>query len=198
MKPISLKFFVLKVILWIPVCFAIWYFTYPALLFLSSQLANILLPFISGHAIHTTQLNGNNTSLDIITNFVDLIPNDPNGQKGRMAFTINIMKYAYGLPLFMALVLASSSHYLLKIKHIILCILLVTLVQLWGISFEVFKNLLYTMGTKVSDHMALSHYLKEFIKLGYHLGTLIIPAVAPVTLWFVLYSRQYIDIFKKI
>jgi len=192
LKPISIKYFLFRILLWVPISLAIWYFSYPALLFLSSILSNILLPFISNHAIHLTQLNADNISLDIITNFIDRIPNEPADKKGRMAFTINVMKYAYGLPFFIALALASPTTLSIKIRNIIFCILLVTLVQLWGISFEVFKILNYEMGEKVSAHMAASYSLKEFIKLGYHLGALIIPSVAPITLWFVLYQKYYI------
>ena len=192
MKPVSIKYFLFRILLWVPISFAIWYFSYPALLFLSSKLSNILLPFISNHAIHLTQLNADNISLDIITNFIDRIPNESADKKGRMAFTINVMKYGYGLPLFIALALASPNTLGIKIRNIIFCILLVTFVQLWGISFEVFKNLNYGMGEKVSAYMATSYSLKEFIKLGYHLGTLIIPSVAPITLWFLLYQKYYI------
>lgn len=191
MNPITLKFFFFKVLLWLPISFLLWYFSYPALLFLSSTLSNITLPLISSHAIHATQLNANHMSLDIITNFVDLIPNDPTGKKGRMAFTMNVMKYGYGLPLFVALVLAGIDHYKSKIRNIIFCIILVAIVQLWGISFEVFLNLNYSMGDKVADYLATPSWLKEVIKLGHHLGTLIIPAVAPMVLWFLLYQKDY-------
>ena len=192
LQPVSIKLLLLKLMLWLPISFAIWYFTYPALLYLSSILVNISLPFISNHIIDTTQLNRDNISLDIITNFIDLIPNDPTGKKGKMAFTIHVMKYGYGLALFIALVLSSFGSYKIKIRNILLGILLVSIIQLWGISFEVYKNLIYEMGTKVYNHIAPSVLLEEFIKLGYFLGILIIPAVAPVALWFSLYKKVYV------
>jgi len=69
-------------------------------------------------------------------------------------------------------------------------VLILLLVQSWGIAFDLLAQLGIRMGPEVSAAAGLSGWQLEVIALGYQLGNLIFPSLAPVMVW-VAFSRLF-------
>lgn len=184
-KPdISAKPFLLKTLLWLPVCFAVWYalaalFSSPAI-----WLSDLVLPWIlPGVMVGVEQLG---YMVDIVT---DLSVQAANGQTGQLVFSFNALKYGYGLPLLAAMILATPYSLYNKLDDITYGVILVILAQAWGIIFEALTTLLLKFGPEVTSqvHTLLpwtnNELFLNFIGLGYQMGFLILPALVPIVFW---------------
>ena len=57
------------------------------------------------------------------------------------------------------------------------------LVQTWGISFEALISLIFKSDESIALQMGTTAVGREFLALGYQLGFLILPAIAPLIFW---------------
>ena len=99
--PRSLPRFVLLTLAWLPVAFAVWYFTAPALLWPAQLLAELFLGACFPELFRGFEADG--------ATFRALTSLKP-GQTvagGTVSVDVNMLLYAYGLPMFAALVLAA-------------------------------------------------------------------------------------------
>ena len=64
--------------------------------------------------------------------------------------------------------------------------------QSWGIAFDFLMQVGMQMGREVSLQTGFSERQREFIALGYQVGALILPALAPVVVWAIA-SRHFIE-----
>jgi len=70
----------------------------------------------------------------------------------------------------------------------------ITLVQIWGVVWESLKMLAFNFGEQ-THAIVMSHGVSDAsIALGYQLGTLIFPALAPIFVW-VLSNRPLVEQF---
>ena len=92
---------------------------------------------------------------------------------------VNALLYSYGLALFLALMLAEGARW----WKFLVGVLILLLFQSWGIAFDLLAQLGIRMGPEVSAAAGLSGWQLEVIALGYQLGNLIFPSLAPVMLW---------------
>jgi hypothetical protein len=70
----------------------------------------------------------------------------------------------------------------------------ITLVQIWGVVWQSLKMLSFNFGEQ-THVIVLSHGVSDAsIALGYQLGTLIFPALAPIFVW-VLTNRPLVEQF---
>ena len=100
---ISVKGFLLKIIIWLPLAFVAWYFLTPAIVYIVALLSKAALSFMAGHAVLDVESQGN--VVEIITRFAS----SEKGKEGAgtLTFGINAMKYGYGVALFSAMLLAT-------------------------------------------------------------------------------------------
>jgi hypothetical protein len=87
--------------------------------------------------------------------------------------------YAYGLSLFVALLLASRSRHLLRQALAGYLILLVP--QSFSLIFEILRQITVAAGRPGVLH--IDQWQMEGIALGYQVGSLLLPTLAPVALW---------------
>lgn len=190
---ISVKGFLFKILIWLPLVFIVWYFLTPAIVYLVSLLSKgIILQTTNGSVIDLVQ---HNQVLHVITRFV--APEENEANEGRLVFVINAMKYGYGLALFVAMLLATPDKLSNKIQNFFLGFLVLLIVQVWGVTFDTIMTLVFKLGREVGESVGTTAFTREVIALGYQLGSLILPAVTPIVLWFIMYQEQVIKLAPK-
>jgi hypothetical protein len=179
----SLGKFVLRTFLWLPPCFAAWYFSAPYHAALAGGLSRLWVdPFKSG-IVSALEQQGP----DLI--FVTTIEVHPApGQTALLVPEVNSLLYTYGLAFFLALMLAAGA----KWWKILVGAALLLPFQSWGIAFDFLAQIGVKLGPDVAAQAGLSGWRAEAIALGYQIGSLIFPSLIPVVLWAV-FSRPFIE-----
>ena len=117
-----------------------------------------------------------------------------DGTRAPLAFIVNPLVFSYGLPLLFGLVMGSDVSWRRKAAILAVGYLTITLVQVWGVVFETLKTLAFNFGEQTHQIVALAGVSDTVIALGYQLGTLIFPALAPIFVW-VLMNRPLVEQF---
>lgn len=183
---ISARDFLLKTLLWLPVCFVGWYlgaalFSFPAI-----WLSDLLLPLVFPGVIEGVEQQG--YMVDIVT---QLNVQAANGQTGQFVFSFNALKYGYGFPLILAMMLATPYSIYNKLDDMTYGLLVVVFAQAWGICFEASSSLLLKTGDEITSQASAllpftqGEFFLNFIALGYQLGFLILPAIVPIAFWII-------------
>jgi hypothetical protein len=117
-----------------------------------------------------------------------------DGTTEALGFIINPLIFSYGLPLLFGLVMGSNVSWLRKFTILLIGYVVITGVQVWGVVFESLKMLAFNFGEQ-THAVVQSHGISDAtIALGYQLGTLILPALAPIFVW-VLTNRPLVEQF---
>jgi len=117
-----------------------------------------------------------------------------DGSKDMLGFVVNPLVYSYGLPLLFGLVMGSDASWRRKIGILLLGYGVITLVQVWGVVFESLKMLAFNFGSETHQIVRDAGISDTLIALGYQMGTLILPALAPIFVW-VLTNRRLVEQF---
>ena len=190
MQAEPLRPYIIRVFLLLPLMYAGWYYC-------GSLLANILAPLlhqtlslITPGVFAPFKALAANIEVNTVIPVADLGGPYTNAS-GELAFDTNPMVFGYGLPFFLALFFAAPKSWDKALWKLIVGLLVMLAVQLWGASFDTFKTLLFSYGPTVAAHLDMSMTAKTFIAYGYQLGTLILPVIAPVALWFGLFNDSW-------
>jgi len=117
-----------------------------------------------------------------------------DGTTDALGFVVNPLIFSYGLPLLFGLVMGSDVSWKRKTFIMLLGYIVITLVQVWGVVWQSLKMLSFNFGEQ-THAIVLSHGVSDAsIALGYQLGTLIFPALAPIFVW-VLCNRPLVEQF---
>jgi hypothetical protein len=117
-----------------------------------------------------------------------------DGTTEALGFIVNPLIFSYGLPLLFGLVMGSDVSWRRKAGILFLGYAVITAVQIWGVVFETLKMLSFNFGEQ-THAVVLSHGITDtVVALGYQLGTLILPALAPIFVW-VLTNRPLVEQF---
>jgi hypothetical protein len=182
--PRSLPRFILTTLAWLPVAFAVWYFTAPVLLWPAELLAEGVLRGAFADIVRGVEHDG--TTFRALTSL-------RAGQSvagGTISVDVNVLLYAYGLPMFAALVLAARERGWPRIL-LVGCVALLPFVA-WGIVADVLKNVAITAGPAVASQAGFSAPAREAIAFAYQFGSLILPTVVPAAAW-VLTHRDFLE-----
>lgn len=181
---ISAKEFLVKTMMWLPVTFFVWYMAAAAFSFPAIFLSDLILPLIMPGVMAGVEQQG--YWVDIVT---QLKIQAANGQTGQFAFSFNALKYGYGFPLILAMMLATPESIYNKLDNITYGLLVVIGAQTWGICFEALSSLLLKTSQEITTQVeAILSYagngaFLNVIALGYQLGFLILPAIVPIAFW---------------
>lgn len=175
--------FVLRILLWLPPCFAAWYFSAHYHAAIAGALARLLVNQFQSGIVSALEQPG----IDLV--FVTTIEVHPEpGMTALLLPEVNPLLYTYGLAFFLALMLAAGA----KWWKILVGAAILLPFQSWGIAFDFLAQVGVTLGTDVSEQAGLLGWRREAIALGYQIGNLIFPSLIPVVLWAV-FSRQFIE-----
>lgn len=182
--PQSLPRFVLLTLAWLPVAFAVWYLTAPVLLWPAALLAELFL----GGAFPDI-FRGFESSSATFRALTSLRPGQVVAG-GTVSVEVNMLLYAFGLPMFAALVVAARER---AWPRILLAGYVAMLPFIaWGVAADVLKNIAITAGPEVASQAGFSAAAREVIAFAFQFGSLILPTVVPAAAW-VLTHRAFLE-----
>ena len=117
-----------------------------------------------------------------------------DGTTEALGFVVNPLVYTYGLPLLFGLVMGSNVSWLRKLIVMLIGYATITVVQIWGVVWVSLKMLAFNFGAQAHEVVAAHGVSDGAIALGYQLGTLILPPLAPIFVW-VLSNRALVEEF---
>jgi hypothetical protein len=171
--PPSVGKFALRTFLWLPPCFAAWYFGAQYLAPLVGAVGRMLVEVFASGLVSGLEREG----LDLL--FVTTIQVHPApDQTAVLLVDVNPLLYTYGLPFFVALMLAARA----KWWKILAGAAVLVPFQGWGIAFDFLAQVVRT-GSEISAQAGLLGPRAEVIALAYQIGSLLFPALIPVALW---------------
>jgi len=118
----------------------------------------------------------------------------PDGTTEALGFIVNPLIFSYGLPLLFGLVMGSDVGWLRKIFILMLGYVTITAVQIWGVVWQSLKMLAFNFGDQAHQIVQDAGISDAAIALSYQLGSLILPALAPIFVW-VLTNRRLVEQF---
>ncbi len=181
--------FLIHTLLWLVPAFMIWYALGPWWLMPAAGWTHLVLTHLFPQAIAAVEPQG--ITVDIITRFVMAAPADvaaPPGAQAQIIFTVNALKYTYGLPLLLALTLATPTDIGDKLYRAVMGGVVFMLIPVWGIACDALKVLVFQMEPAIAEQMGTTPLTRELLVLAYQLGYLILPAVAPILIWAVFHQ----------
>ena len=180
--------FVITVFLWLPVSFAVWYFTAPVLLWPAALTIRLIAKLGLSDLVRSIEANGG--TLVFLTT---LRPGQAIGN-AFISVDVNLLIYSFGLPLFAALTLAAHEARWPRILAIGYAISLPFVV--WGALAEFLRTAAIASGPQIAAQAGFAAWQRELIAFAYQFGSLILPAVVPAVLFVVLH-RRYLERIRR-
>lgn len=176
--------FVLLVLAWLPVTFAVWYVLAPVILWpvvaACGAVAHVGFPDL------VRSVDAHGATLSFVTT---LRPGSAEGG-GILSVDVNMLLYAFGLPLFVALTLAAREPRWWRRLLIGYGAMLPFIV--WGVVADFLKNVAITAPPLVASQTGFGALDRDMIAFAYQFGSLILPAVVPAIVW-VLTHRAFLE-----
>jgi hypothetical protein len=198
--------FALKAALWLPLSFVVWFGLAPLWVLAPTVLARkVLLGVWPG--LFTALAQGGDLIdasgrvlahagylLTPTTTIVVQVPGSAGAAAGVGVLepTLNPMIYAYSLPLFTGLAMATPLSGRRRFFEIAIAFIVIWLAQAFGIVAESLKFVAVEAGAEGAAATAKAGLSANAIALAYQFGYLILPAVVPAVLWIGL-NRSFIE-----
>lgn len=170
----SIGRWIARVFLWLVPSFALWHFASVPLAAAQAYLAMVgadawFPGLVSGWERH-------GAALDFATRVQALA----GGRAGDLVFPVNARIYSYGLALFVALSLATDPR-----RGLGLVAGLFALIPLaaWGVAFDLLQQVFIVHGGLSARDYLPTAVERNLIAIGYQVGAIILPPVAPVVAW---------------
>jgi hypothetical protein len=181
-----LRGFLLRTLIWLPICFGAWYFL--SILFTPplAALVDALLGAGFPSVIERVLADGN--SVTVLTR----IQPAAAGGAGELLFDLNPLKYGYCVPFYTALVLATDADDLVRAQHWIFGMAVLLAAQVFGISTEILKVIAFQLRPDGPAALDFSPSSYETLALAYQLGYLILPPVLPIMMWLGQFGRTWL------
>ena len=180
--------FIARVFGWLPAAFFVWYLGAPVLLWPAALLVEIIARVGFSDLVGGIEQAG--ATLVFATT---LKPGGTLTQGGQITVDVNMLLYAFGLPLYAALVLAAWEPGWPR-RLIAGYAVLVPFVA-WGVLADFLKNVAITAGPLIASQTGFVAWQREVIAFAYQFGSLILPTVVPAVAW-VLTHRAFLERLK--
>jgi hypothetical protein len=183
----SLPRFVLRVVAWLPLTFAVWYLAAPLLAWPVALLAELFTRSSFDWVKSVEQMG------PLVTFVTSLKPAEgpnPASVKAVLSVESNVLLFSFGLPMLAALILAAQEPH--RAWMLLIGYLVLLPFQTFGVVADFLKNAAILAGPAVASQTNLSAWQREVIAFCYQFGTLILPTVAPAIAW-VLMHRRFLE-----
>lgn len=185
----SLRPFVVRVLLLLPLAFALWYFTAAWHLAPVVWLSELILRSWMPDAVADLRLRGD--ALLLVTHFGEvggrLVADPPPGEN--LGFLSNPLSYSYSLPVFAALALATPGRR--QWWRLLAGLAILMLVAVASMLATLLKTLAFDVGSVFVAQQQWGALARNGAAMAYQFGSLLLPMVTPVVLWLALY-RGYL------
>lgn len=186
-----IKELLLSALLFLPLCFFIWFFAAAVLVLPVKWLAAVVLSWWQPDLF-----NGIEQQSFLFQVQTLIFPTGFVGQDAKLAVldvTVNPMKYGYGLAVFAGLVISVPD--LTTVQRFIQLLIgyvVVVLIQTNGVFWEACKSLLFSGGGDAFEAINATGISHNLVAAMYQMSYLILPAVVPIMVW-VFLNRQFIE-----
>lgn len=183
----SLPRFVLRVIAWLPLTFAVWYLAAPLLVWPVALLAELFTRSTFDWVKSVEQMG------PLITFVTSLKPAEganPAGVKAVVSVESNVLLFSFGLPMLAALILAAREPR--RVRMLLIGFVVLLPFQTFSVVADFLKNVAILAPPAVSSQTGINAFQREVIAFCYQFGTLILPTVAPAIVW-VLMHRRFLE-----
>jgi hypothetical protein len=175
--------FVCITLAWLPIAFAVWYVLAPALLFPAEMLVRGIAHAFFGKLFTGIEAHGG------VLSFVTTLRPGEARAGGVLTVDVNMLLYAFGLPLFVALTLAARQRPVWR--PLLVGYLAMMPFIAWGVLADFLKNIAITASPLVTSQAGFGSIERDIIVFAYQMGSLILPAVVPAVAW-VLTHRAFL------
>jgi len=184
----ALTRFILAAIAWLPVTFGAWYLLGPVLLWPVRLLVQLICRVGLGDLVRGVEAGG--SSMAFLTT---LKPGEGLGA-GFVSVDVNMLVYAFGMPLFAALTIAAREAKWWRTLAIGYAVMVPFVA--WGVLADFLKGIALVAPAAVASQAGFSGLQREMIAFAYQFGSLILPAVVPAVLW-VLLHRAFLERLRQ-
>ncbi len=187
-----IKDLLISAVLFLPLCFFIWFYASTIFVIPVKYLLQLILTFWQPELFSAvTQINYH-LSIETL-----IFPsNSFAGQGDKLAVldvSVNPMLYGYGLAVISGLVVSIPGIKFAKAAmQIFFGYIVVVLVQTFGAFWEMIKHLIFEAGPDTTQAILDTGLTPNLVALMYQLGYLIIPAVVPIAYW-ILMNNDFIS-----
>ena len=175
--------FVCVTLAWLPIAFAVWYVLAPVILLPAEAVVRVIAAATLRDIV--TGIVSHGGVLSFVTT---LRPGDARGG-GVLTVDVNMLLYAFGLPLFVALTLAARQRPLWR--PLLAGYAAMMPFVAWGVLADFLKIVAITAPPLVTSQAGFGAVSRDIIVFAYQLGSLILPAVVPAVVW-VLTHRSFL------
>jgi hypothetical protein len=113
---------------------------------------------------------------------------------GFISVDVNMLVYAFGMPLFAALTIAAHEAKWWRTLAIGYAVMVPFVA--WGVLADFLKGIALVAPAAVASQTGFSGLQREMIAFAYQFGSLILPAVVPAVLW-VLLHRAFLERLRR-
>jgi hypothetical protein len=179
--PSAVTGFVVRTLAWLPVCFVVWYFAAPLLIAPAVMLARAVARTTLRDLVQAVEQAG------AIVTFVTTLRPGTAMAGGVVTVDVNLLQYAFGLPMLCALTLAARER--AWKRHLAVGYLALQPFIAWGALADFLKNIALGAGPAIASQTGFVAWQREAIAFAFQFGSLILPAVAPAVLWVAMHGR---------
>jgi len=172
--------FFIQGLLWLPVWFAIWYFTAPLVSAPAIWLVSLVLNGLHPELIDSVERSGHIAVF--VTGLQVPVPNASPGAMGQVILEKNPLIYSWNLPVLVALLFATDDRFF-SLKKLLWVYVLLLPFHAWGVGFDVLKTLTLDTGPEIAQQLDYRGWSLEFIGLAYQFGYLMLPVIGATSIW---------------
>lgn len=183
----SLPRFVLRVVAWLPLTFAVWYLAAPLLAWPVALLAELFTRSTFDWVKSVEQMG---PLITFVTSLKPAEGTNPAGVKAVVSVESNVLLFSFGLPMLAALILAAREPH--RVRMLLIGFLVLLPFQTFSVVADFLKNVAILAPPAVSSQTGINAFQREVIAFCYQFGTLILPTVAPAIVW-VLMHRRFLE-----
>jgi hypothetical protein len=177
--------FIVRVFVWLPVAFVVWYFAAPVLTWPAALLVELAARAGLADLVRGVEQSG--ATLTIVTS---LRAGGTLARPGQVTVDVNALLYSFGLPLYAALVLAAREPGWPRRLFAGYAVLVPVIA--WGVLADFLKNVAITSGPLIASQTGFVAWQRDVIAFAYQLGSLILPTVVPAAAW-VFMHRAFLE-----
>ena len=177
--------FVIRVFAWLPAAFVVWYFTAPVLMWPAAFAVEFIARSAFADLVHGVEQTG-----AVLTFATTLKPGSTSTQFAQITVDVDMLLYSFGLPLYVALVLAARETG--WPRRLIVGYLALMPFVAWGALADFLKNVAISSGPQIASQTGFVAWQRELIAFSFQFGSLILPTVVPAVAW-VLTHRAFLD-----
>jgi len=183
--------FILRLLIFLPVSFVLWYYLAGYLLIPVGWFSSAGIEMLASGKLESLSVSGKMMVLE-----TNLQVQTPDGRTGFLLLEMNPLVYCWNLPLLTAMTLSAGLGRLLGLRLAAAYVGLLPF-QAWGVTFEFLKLTALQYGPEISQQMGHGSLGREFIALGYQFGFLMLPVISASGLWIVTHRWFIRDVLSE-